>query len=122
MNKKLKNLIDNAIQFVPNEMENKLEFDFIYLINTGKLYTGFWNKNGYNNMICIGCVAGKNKSDDVYYRINNSQYDVIQFNVNSVMIDVPHDLNCIRLFGRKFVVSSSTVSCLMVKAVNANYE
>ena len=96
MNKKTKEFIEQAI---PYELGTLL--GSIYIISTGKLYKGFWGKNGYNNIIVIGRGYGQ---DDNLYLINKDyECDVLFFykmgeHMSSAKLDIPHDLNCVHIW------------------------
>ena len=113
MKDKLKKIIETADEYMPG-YDGKLIFDYVYLASTGKLYSGFWGKNGYNGFIVLG------KINDHFYRIDLSQYDVVTLegNIDCIIFDIPHELNCFRIFSDEgFVFEDTGVSSLKIKIV-----
>ena len=103
MKDKLKKIIETADEYMPG-YDGKLVFDTVYLISSGKLYDGFWGKNGYNEFIVLG------KINDHYYKIDLCQYDVVTLeDMYHIIVDIPHDLNCIRLFYEDGLVFENTI-------------
>lgn len=93
MKKALKEIIESSVLY-----ELNTPLDFIYIINTNKLYRGFWGKNGYNNIIFIGYSR---KTQQYYHFDFKEEYqrDVLNCLVPTKFnIDIPHDLNCIKMF------------------------
>ena len=116
MNKAQKEFIEQA---KPYELGKPLRS--IFLIPAGKLYTGFWGKNGYNNIIIVGWGG---RDDDNYYIVNKEyQCDVVNFmSLGSLAqccnIDVPHKLNCILMGFGKPICFKDNLSTMMPEVYN----
>lgn len=98
MNSKEKKLIERAIILEDkNEMFN-LNYKNIYIINSGKLYDGFWGKNGYKSIIVLAL--------DTHDRLINisRNYECDSFEIKTQYeygyprFDIPKDDNCFRIF------------------------
>lgn len=96
MTEKEKKLIERSI-ILEDEMFD-LKYRCIYIINSGKLYDGFWGKNGYKSIIVLGL-------DEDERLINISRnYQCDAFDIKShyefgyPRFDIPKDDNCFRIF------------------------
>ena len=113
MNKKLKELIKKALPY-KDEILNGL-----LIVNSGKLYNGFWGKNGYNNIIVIGHELRKNNTRQYYFLTENS--DVVDIeNIESCHIDIDHDLGCVGVWFCKPIKAWSILSACSLEGVNRN--
>lgn len=109
MTKYLKEIINNS---VPYELGKPLHS--IYIISTGKLYQGFWGKNGYNGIIIIGS-SGK---DNRFYHVNGEyEVDVIRLgeNVEIDGMEIPHNVNCIHIWFKNQVCFTDVLSTMIVE-------
>lgn len=98
MTKKEKKLIERAIILEDEKEMFNLNYKSIYIINSGKLYDGFWGKNGYKSIIVLGL-------DEEKRLINisrNYQCDAFeiktQYELGYPRFDIPKDDNCFRIF------------------------
>jgi len=110
MNKKLKAIYKQSKDYVDGT-----PFDRIYIINTHRLYDGFWGENGYN---CIKVLVSFSKDkEEVFYVFNkNYQTDVLQmFDEFKFNIDIPNDLDCIRLFTATPLVAKTGCSSTTIE-------
>ena len=113
MNKKQKELI---AQCKPYPLGTP--FDCLYIIPSGKLYNGFWGKNGYNKIYLVCQVQIKDK-DDEYYLIGD-KYEIDVVSLPNIEFDIPKELNCVRCFvgsGKRFVINT-ILSSLDVEIMN----
>lgn len=109
MNKRLKGLIERA------EVYNQELLDDLFIIPSGKVYNGFWGKNGYNKIILIG----RNLKEAKAYRIDTDiQHDIIHFSYIKefgIKIDIPTEYNCVRLFcSSKYLIVDNNASALSI--------
>lgn len=90
MNKKLKAIIESAEPYKEGQL-----FDDLLIISAGKQYNGFWGKLEYNNFILVA-------RDGITYKnyILNHDIDVVSIEEvhRLVGMDIPKDLNCVRMF------------------------
>lgn len=98
MTNKEKNLIEKAVILEDeNEMFN-LNYKYIYIINSGKLYDGFWGKNDYKSII----VLALDINDRLINISRNYQCDTFeiktQYEFGYPRFDIPKDENCFRIF------------------------
>lgn len=110
MKKKLKELIEKA------EPYNQQPLNDLLIIPSNKKYDGFWDKNGYNQIILLG----RNYKEDKVYRIDTiNQHDVIDFyglkDTKRGQIDIPCEYNCIRLNFDCSIKVSNSVSALLIE-------
>lgn len=98
MTSKEKNLIERAIILEDeNEMFN-LKYRNIYIINTGKLYDGFWGKNGYNSIIVLA-LDMDNRLINISRNYQCDAFDIkSQYEYANPRFDIPNDENCFRIF------------------------
>ena len=98
MTKKEKELINEAI-IVDNKELLKLSFESIYMINSGKLYNGFFGKNGYNNIILLGVTRDDNKIINI---TNSSHVDVFELDATNfeygIKFEIPSETNCFHIY------------------------
>lgn len=91
MKAKLKELIDKAEPFAEGD------YDMFLLIPSGRMYDGFWGKNGYDSII----ILGKLREVENWTRIDNEASDVFTMQLREynghVNFDIPHDLGCFRI-------------------------
>lgn len=88
MKKKLLEMIEKAEPYEPN-----VPMNLLYLIDTKKIYNGFWGENGYNNMLVIGYSRATRK----YYKITDHSDVVYIADIRYVDFDIPSDLGCVRV-------------------------
>lgn len=88
MKAKLKELIDKAEPFAEGD------YDMFLLIPSGRMYDGFWGKNGYDSII----ILGKLREVETWTRIDSGASDVFTMQLREynghVNFDIPHDLGC----------------------------
>ena len=105
MTEKEKKLIERAIILEDEKEMFNLNYKSIYIINSGKLYDGFWGKNGYKSII----VLGLDEEERLINISRNYQCDVFdiktQYEFGYPRFDIPKDDNCFRIFllERKYV-------------------
>ena len=120
---KMENLIRDAIDasvMSASELEGVL-INCIYIVNTNQSYDGFWGKNGYNNMVVVGYSPNNKK----YYILSEAQCDIVRLwrtNAIEISIDIPEDLNCIRLFGFTKPLSILNITSSVVLTSQEEYE
>ena len=109
MNKEQKELIAKCEPYVDGT-----PFKSFYVIPSGKLYTGFWGKNGFNKIYII-CRNG-----DKLYLVGEYQCDVLDIlPLHSLHIDVPHKFNALLFVGNyEFVIHNSNVSTITIEEVS----
>ena len=107
MTKELKKIIDESVRY------NGEPLNCFYIVSTNKQYNGVWGKNGYNGMIIIGY---SNETDKYYNFGLDYERDVFHcFKQLSFSIDIPQELNCIRLFfNTSIVVEKEQLSAFIV--------
>ena len=88
-------------------------FDCLYIIPSGKLYNGFWGKNGYNKIYLV-CQVHIEGQGDKYYLIGN-EYEIDVVELPNTRFDIPEKLNCIRCFADKHFVINEILSALTVE-------
>lgn len=115
MNKKQQKLLEGCEPYEPGT-----KFNTLYIIPGGKLYRGFWGKNGYNKIYLV-CVTREGKK---YVIGTNSEVDILQLwdldNASHFNIDVPKEYNCVRLFtihSQSSLVIPDKLSTIIVKEV-----
>ena len=104
MKKALKELIENAQEYNGELLTSLL------IIPSGKLYDGFWGKNGYEYVNVIGCkVDGGQRT---HYKITIDKADVVNvFAVEIDSIDIPHELGCVHIsFNKPIVCTENNLS------------
>ena len=98
MNSKKKKLIERAIILEDEKEMFNLNYKSIYIINSGKLYDGFWRKNGYKSII----VLGLDEEERLINISRNYQCDAFdiktQYELGYPRFDIPKDDNCFRIF------------------------
>ena len=104
MKKALKELIENAQEYNGELLTSLL------IIPSGKLYDGFWGKNGYEYVNVIGCKMDGGQR--THYKITIDKADVV--NVLAVeidSIDIPHELGCVKIsFNKPIVCTENNLS------------
>lgn len=122
MNKYQKELIEKSKPYIP-----EMPFDYLYIIPSGKLYNGFWGKNGHNS-IYIVCGVHKEHEDEYYLIGKDYQVDVLDFmdfskQTMAISCDIPNKINCVRFFclgnKEKFVVKD-ILSSIKVEIIGSN--
>lgn len=99
-----------------------LEFRAIYIINSEKDYNGFWEENGYRQIIVIGETL-----DNELYKIEGSQYDVLEIEQNSYInyakwlrFEIHHNDDCLHMWvDRPYMIKckNNTISCLTLEII-----
>lgn len=96
MNKACKELIEKALPY------NGEKLTSIYIINSGTAYEDFDHKNGYNELIIIGCHTIKLNCAKYYNLSQNQSVDLCTirglFADDRCRIDIPRKYNCIHLY------------------------
>ncbi len=115
MNKKLKEIVENAKQ---TKAEDNRKFTNILLVNSGRRYKGIWGGKDWNHII----VIGEEYITHDYYILNDGDCDVVDFQEEvSPVIDIPNELGCIRLWTGhggyvfKLEIAVSTIRLKMVE-------
>lgn len=104
MKKALKELLENAKPY------NGETLTSILIIPSGKAYTGFWGRNGYNRLI----VIGQNEEND-YLVSTEYQQDVINcFTKTGFSVDVSSKYNCVCIFGLNYFTIDNSLSNLKI--------
>lgn len=86
-------------------------YDEFLVIPTNKPYNGFFGPNGYNNLIILG---RKLRSGEEFKRLCLDECDVLWLQTYSVNIDVPTDLECIRIWlDRPVCISDTSISTII---------
>lgn len=120
MNKYQKELIEKCEPY-----EVGTPFDNLYIIPSGKLYNGFWGKNGYNKIYLV-CGVHEDNEDKFYLVGKKHQVDVLDFGdylkqhtLTVLSCDIPNKLNCVRLFhlGRKKFVIRDVLSTVTIEEI-----
>lgn len=97
MNSKEKKLIEKAIILEEREMFN-LQYNCIYIINSGKLYNGFWGKNGYKSII----VLALDTHDRLINISRNYECDAFeiktQYEFGYPRFEIPKNDNCFKIY------------------------
>lgn len=98
MNKKEQALLNKTTAY---DYENPKPIKIFYLLNTHKLYKGFWGKNGYNNIIVIGTWYDEKTKEEHYYRFDDcKERDVVNLFVNEhavINIDIDNEFDTLRV-------------------------
>lgn len=125
MNKYQKELIAKCEPYVEGT-----PFDYLYVIPAGKLYNGFWGKNGYNKIYLV-CkdIDSKTKEEKCYLIGDACQVDVVhlgeyhEVDRSVYKFDVIPKLNCTRIYtfaSNKKLVVKCILSCIEVTEVEVN--
>lgn len=88
MRKKLKEIIESAPQTKSGT------FDEFLIVPSGEQYDGFWGRNGFNNIILLA----KRREEATFNILTNYSDVFVLLNIHSVNIDIPTELNCVRVF------------------------
>lgn len=108
MNKACKELIAKAQPY------NGEEIGMLYIINSGKLYSG---KNGYNKIIVIGTNRSASIGHAKYYNLSEN-YEVDKVSIEDLVahercnIDIEHKYNCVRVWFNKTITRDWLLSDL----------
>lgn len=110
MKKALKELIENAKEYNGESLTSLL------IIPSGKLYDGFWGKNGYEYVNVIG--QNGDGGEYIRYKITIDRADVLTiFKTKICNIDIPHELGCVRIcFDEEIVCKSNRLSNCICEA------
>ena len=114
MNKACKKLIEKAKPY------NGEEIGMLYIINSGKLYRGFWGKNGYNKIIVIGSSRKPHNEPVEYYNLSEN-YDIDKVSIEDLVehercnIDIEHKYNCVRVWFNKTITRELLLSDITFK-------
>lgn len=114
MNKACKEFIEKSKPY------NGEKLTSIYIINSGKLYRGFWGKNGYNKIIVIGCRSTEDGKE--YYNVSNDyEVDVVRIQElvehDQCHIDISNKLGCIHIWFNKTMKLNMLLSDLVMEIV-----
>ena len=114
MTKACKELIEKAKHY------NGEELTSIYIINSGRLYSGFWGKNGFNKIIVIGCRSTEDGKE--YYNVSNDyEVDVVRIQElaehDQCNIDISNKLGCIHIWFNKTMKLNTLLSDLVMEIV-----
>lgn len=116
MNKKEKALLDKAI---PYDYKNPKPIKIFYLLNSHRLYKGFWGKNGFNNIIVIGSYWEEGMKDEVYYKFEDcKERDVVDVFIESHMLiklDIDGKYDTLRLCLDERVLVSENLSSFVIQ-------
>lgn len=116
MNKKEKALLDKAI---PYDYKNPKPIKIFYLLNSHRLYKGFWGKNGFNNIIVIGSYWEEGMKDEVYYKFEDcKERDVVDVFIESHMLiklDIDGEYDTLRLCLDERVLVSENLSSFVIQ-------
>ena len=107
MNKALKELIAQCEPYVDGT-----PFSSAYLIPSGKLYNGFWGKNGFNKFYIV-CNEG-----DKHYLVGGcAECDLVEIRpLSTAYFDIPNQYNALLVRGNfKFVIFNSTLSIITIE-------
>ena len=98
MTGKEKKLIERAIILEDEKEMFNLNYKSIYIINSGKLYDGFWGKNGYKSIIVLGLDEEK-RLINISRNYQCDAFDIkTQYELGYPRFDIPKDDNCFRIF------------------------
>lgn len=98
MTGKEKKLIERAIILEDEKEMFNLNYRCIYIINSGKLYDGFWGKNGYKSIIVLGLDEEK-RLINISRNYQCDAFDIkTQYELVYPRFDIPKDDNCFRIF------------------------
>lgn len=103
MNKKEQALLQKAVKY---DYDKPIEIKGFYLLNTHKLYKGFWGKNGYNNIKVIG--IGEN--GELYSLNEAKECDIFRmcfYKHGSINVDIDNEYDTIRIMPHKPIVLKS---------------
>lgn len=110
MKKALKELIENAKEYNGESLTSLL------IIPSGKLYKGFWGKNGFDYVNVIGRKMDGGQL--THYKLTIDKADLVDFcavEINS--IDIPHELGCVKIsFKKPIVCTENNLSSCMFEA------
>lgn len=104
MKKAVKEFIEKAVP-----LKSKA-FQELFIIDSEKIYDGFWGKNGYNKIILIGRPP---KGEE--YELITDYSDAIVFSqpCSGCTIDIPRSTGIVRLWWDKPIKIESLLSTVM---------
>ena len=120
MNKYQKELIAKCVEYPEGT-----PFDYLYIIPSGKMYNGYWGKNGYNDIYLVAESISDSLDESKYYFIGKG-VDIVtlgdwrnKFKKEYFKFDIPEKLNCIRLYnvGTTMTIKESDLSCITIDTV-----
>ena len=120
MNKACKELIEKAKPY------NGEEIGMLYIINSGKRYSGFWGSNKFNRVILIGRNRPKSIDEAVEFYMLSTEYQSDKVSIESLCagercnVDIDGKLNCVRIRFNQTLIRQYVISDIVLVPAKSN--